>query len=66
MIHTAKNADDTNTDEYRGEQVVVHSESCRSVDELRIRFRNTLQMIIDRRVGFVKVGVHSIDGDEKY
>lgn len=66
MIHTAKNANDTNTDEDRGKQVVVHSESRSSVDELRIRFGNTLQMVIDRRVGLVKVCVHRFNGDEKY
>ena len=66
MIHAAKNANDTNTDENRGKQVIMHSESSSSVDELRIRSRNTLQVIVDRRIGLVEVCVHEFNGDEKY
>ena len=44
----------------------MHSESSSSVDELRIRFRNTLQVIVDRRIGLVKVCVHKFNRDEKY
>ena len=66
MIHAAKNANDTNTDENRWKQVTMHSESSSSVDELRIRFRNTLQVIVDRRIGLVIVCVHKFNRDEKY